>query len=187
MASNSVSRNNCGSHASFHLSTATTTLPGFNVRHPRPAPIPPKAPPRQVHLTLKSCYERMFTNGWLWEILAVLLSLGTFSALIILLIVYDGRAVTQLPRGISLNAIVSILATISKASLTFSITASLSQFKWLLFSGRARRLKDLQLYDDASRGPLGSSRLLISERGRLVLSRMLVMPMLIFNEAPGDQ
>ena len=132
----------------------------------RTAVVPPRAPPKQAHMTLKSFYERSFTNWWLWEILAVLLSLSTFSTLVIILIVYNGRNVAQLPQGISLNAVVSILSTISKSSLIFSISATLSQFKWLLFSGRTRKLKDLQLYDDASRGPLGSSLLLLSEKGR---------------------
>lgn len=117
-------------------------------------------------MTLKSFYDRLFTDWWLWEILAVVLSLGTFSALVIILIVYNGRNVAQIPQGISLNAIVSILSTISKSSLIFSISATLSQFKWLLFSGRTRQLQNLQLYDDASRGPLGSSLLLLSDKGR---------------------
>ena len=151
-------RQPCGSNSVPHAS--------------RTALIPPKAPPKHTHSTLKSCYHTLFTDWWLWEILAVLLSLSTFSTIIAILVIYDGSNVAQLPQGISLNAIISILSTISKASLIFSVSATLSQFKWLLFSGRTRQLEDLQLYDDASRGPLGSSLLLISEKGRLVCSRV---------------
>ena len=168
------------------------TQPGSNIRPPRPAPLSPHlvriatdAPPKQAHVTLKSRYQRIFTNWWLWEILAVLLSLGTFSALVIVLIIYDGRAVSALPKRISINAIVSILGTISRTSLMFSITATLCQFKWLLFSGRTRRLKDLQLYDDASRGPLGSSALLIAEKGRSVRSCIQKMLLLISRKLLG--
>ncbi len=170
MASNNIHGNPRRGHTSTPVSSLATTQPGPIIRPPRPAPIPPRAPPKQSHATLKSRYERVFTNWWLWEILAVFLSLSSFSALVIVLIVYDGRAVPQL--RISLNAIVSILGTISKTSMMFSITATLSQFKWLLFSGRTRQLKDLQLYDDASRGPLGSSALLLSEKGRWVSPRI---------------
>lgn len=179
MASNNIHRNAHGGHA-LH---PPLSLPNNNP--PRPAPIPPKAPPKQANTTVKSRYERVFTDWWLWEILAVLLSLSTFSALIIVLIVYNGRAVPQLPWGISLNTVVSILATISKTSLMFSITATLSQFKWLLFSDRTRQLKDLQLYDDASRGPLGSSALLISERGRCVHSLVHTLPLLTLRKLLG--
>ena len=192
MASNNTHRNTRGAHASYSLSRPSTTQPGSNMRPPRPAPIPPylvrnapKAPTKQAYVTLKSHYERIFTNWWLWEILAVLLSLGTFSALVIILIVYDRRAVSALPTRISLNAIVSILGTISRTSLMFSVTAALCQFKWLLFSGRTRRLKDLQLYDDASRGPLGSSALLIAEKGRSVRSCAREMHLLISEKLLG--
>ena len=192
MASNNTHRNTRGAHASYILSRPSTTQPGSNIRPPRPAPIPPylvhnapKAPTRQAYVTLKSRYERMFTNWWLWEILAVLLSLGTFSALVIVLIVYDRRAVSALPTRISLNAIVSVLGTISRTLLMFSVTATLCQFKWLLFSGRTRRLKDLQLYDDASRGPLGSSVLLIAEKGRSVRSCIRKMHLLISRKLLG--
>ena len=192
MASNNTHRNTRGAHASYPLSSPSTTQPGSNIRPPRPAPIPPhlvriapKAPPKQAYVTLKSRYERIFTNWWLWEILAVLLSFGTFSALVIVLIVYDGRAVSALPKRISLNAIVSILGTISRTSLMFSITATLCQFKWLLFSGRTRQLKDLQLYDDASRGPLGSSALLIAEKCRSVRSCIRKMHLLISRKLLG--
>ncbi len=172
MASNNRHGNPRRGHTSIPVSSLATTQPGPIIRPPRPAPIPPRAPPKQSHTTLKSRYERVFTDWWLWEILAVFLSLSSFSALVIVLSVYDGRAVPQL--RISLNAIVSILGTISKTSMMFSITATISQFKWLLFSGKTRQLKDLQLYDDASRGPLGSSALLLSEKGRWVSPRIYI-------------
>lgn len=187
MASNKMYRNARGAHGSYPLSSRATTQPSPNIRPPRPAPIPPKAPPKQAYTTLKSRYERVFTDWWLWEILAVLLSLSTFSALVIVLIVYDGRAVPQLARSISLNTLISMLATLSKTSLIFSISATLSQFKWLLFSGRARQLKDLQLYDDASRGPLGSTALLISEKGRWVRFSDTYSPSANLQKAPGRQ
>ena len=192
MTSNNIHRVTCGAHASSPLSSPSTTQPGSNIRPPRPAPtqphlmrIAPIAPPKQAYVTLRSRYERTFTNWWLWEILAVLLSLGTFSALVTVLIVYDGRAVSALPKRISLNAIVSILGTISRTSLMFSVTATLCQLKWLWFSGRTRPLKDLQLYDDASRGPLDSSALLVAKKGRLVRSCIRKMHLLISRKLLG--
>ena len=40
---------------------------------PRRAVAPPKAPPKQAHMALKTFYDRLFTDWWLWEILAVVL------------------------------------------------------------------------------------------------------------------
>ena len=192
MVSNNTHQITRGAHTSYPISSPAMMQPGSNIRSPRPAPLPPnlvpsvpKAPPKQACVTFKSRYERIFTNWWLWEILAVFLSLGTFSALVIVLIVYDGRAVPALPKRITLNAIVSILGTISRTSLMFSITATLCQFKWLLFAGRSRQLKDLQLYDDASRGPLGSSALLIAEKGRSVHFGIRKMHLLISKKLLG--
>ena len=188
MASNLIHRDTQGGHALNHLSNLATTQPGHSIRPPRPTPIPPrpapihpKAPSKQVHSTLKSRYERAFTDWWLWEVLAVLFSLGTFSALVTILIVYDGHSIAHLPQRLSLNAIISILSTISRTTLMFSVSATLSQFKWLSFSGRTRQLKNLQLYDDASRGPLGSSILLMSEKGRWVWFEVHEILLLTFN------
>ena len=121
---------------------------------------------RRPHAKWRSLYEKVFTGWWLWEILAIVLGASSFVVLIILLSVCDGHAVPRLPLRISLNGIVSILTTVSKTSMLFSITATISQFKGLTFSGWTRQLKDLQIYDEASRGPLGASRLLISSKGR---------------------
>ena len=188
MASNNTHRDTQRGHTLNYVSSLATTQPGHSIRPPRlapipprPPPIPPKAPSKQAHSTSKSRYEKAFTDWWLWEVLAVLLSLGTFSALVTILIVCDGRSVARLPQRLSLNAIISILSTISQTSLMFSITATLSQFKWLLFLGRTRQLKDLQIYDDASRGPLGCSVLLMSEKGRWVCFWVHEIPLLNFD------
>lgn len=58
------------------------------------------------------------------------------------------------------NAIVSIFATFNKASLLLPIAEIMVQLKWLYFQARMQKVSDLQLFDDASRGPLGSMRLL---------------------------
>lgn len=58
------------------------------------------------------------------------------------------------------NAIISFLATLNKASMLLPVAEVLVQLKWLWFQARRRRVFDLQIFDDASRGPLGSLRLL---------------------------
>lgn len=60
----------------------------------------------------------------------------------------------------NLNAIVSTLATLSGSSMLFSVSAAMGQAKWDWISEQPRPLRDLELLDEASRGPLGSFEML---------------------------
>ena len=104
----------------------------------------------------------LFVDWWIGELLAILLSMIALSAIICVLYMYDGHHQPTLPHNVSLNFIISTLATVSKSSLLFAVASALGQYKWLWMFSKQRRLRDLQVFDDASRGPLGASRLLAS-------------------------
>ncbi|KAL4917815.1 hypothetical protein BDW62DRAFT_182872 [Aspergillus aurantiobrunneus] len=53
------------------------------------------------------------------------------------------------------NTVISALVTASKTSILLHVAECISQLKWLHFN-RAHRLSGLDLYDSASRGPLGA-------------------------------
>lgn len=75
----------------------------------------------------------------------------------------------------------SILATASKASLLLTIGTSIGQLKWIWFQqGPKRPLYNLQSFDDASRGPLGSLKILFQrpQQDRLLLSFAAVVTLL---------
>ncbi|KAK9422921.1 hypothetical protein SUNI508_04588 [Seiridium unicorne] len=57
------------------------------------------------------------------------------------------------------NSAIAILTTIGKAALTVPAAACISQLKWRHFLLQPRTLADLQLFDEASRGPWGSALL----------------------------
>lgn len=111
---------------------------------------------------------------WTIEILAMLLSIVSMIAIVIVLRVYDGRAVLELklPAGLTLNAIIAALATVSRAALIVPVAATLMQELWLFFASESTkttcssRLSDLDAYDSASRGLVGSLKLLVRPRGR---------------------
>ena len=65
--------------------------------------------------------------------------------------------------GITLNAIVSIVSTLFRSSLSIPVVQSISQLCWTWYT-HPRPLRDICYYDSASRGPLGSLRLLIRLR-----------------------
>ncbi|OCL11352.1 hypothetical protein AOQ84DRAFT_386904 [Glonium stellatum] len=107
-----------------------------------------------------------FFRGWFWEFCGVLLALSALTAIVITLIKFDGAVVPRMPLGFTLNTVVSALATVAKAALLMSVAAALSQFKWIWVQeqGVSRPLRDLQLFDDASRGPWGALMMLFNTR-----------------------
>jgi hypothetical protein len=68
----------------------------------------------------------------------------------------------------TLNGLVAFLATLIKTGLVIPVSAAIGQRKWLRFlpggkrKDRARRLGDFETFDEASRGSLGSAKLVIS-------------------------
>jgi uncharacterized protein DUF3176 len=103
-------------------------------------------------------------TDWLFEVLCGILSLACLIAITIVLHAFDNRPVPTWRYGITLNTIVSLLASISTFSLIIPITAGLSQLKWLWFREK-RSLADFQILDNASRGPTGSISLLLRWKG----------------------
>lgn len=66
-----------------------------------------------------------------------------FIALLCVLLVYDQKAMPSFPQGLTLNTIISILATGCKTSLLCLIGNTISQLKWIWFQEGTKR----QLYD----------------------------------------
>lgn len=95
-------------------------------------------------------------DDWTWEISSLALSLMTLIAITIVLRILDGKPLSWWKSSISPNSLVSIFAAVSKSAMLLSVTECISQAKWLHFSQDRRRLYNLQLFDNASRGPLGS-------------------------------
>ena len=69
---------------------------------------------------------------------------------------YNNQPVPSLPKGITLNAVISILATGSKSALLAAVASAIAQGKWTWFHSDDRPLEHAQILDEASRGPFGS-------------------------------
>ena len=115
---------------------------------------------------------------WAWEILMAALAFSAFASLVIVLAVEDGTP-SQRFGPLTLNAIDTVLTTVIVSAMMAFTGAALSQSSWNYFaqyrqqlSGRnnntARPLGYLKLFDEASRGPEGSLRLLLRWRPLLV-------------------
>lgn len=124
----------------------------------------------------------MLSNTWLLEVLAISFSVMSLVAIAAVLLVYDGQRDPQLRYGITLNAVISLLATASKSSLLCSVAGMMAQLKWEWFN-KERKLFDIQSFDQASRGPAGSIALLCGRASRSLasLGAFIVILALLFD------
>lgn len=100
---------------------------------------------------------------WILEIVASVFSLFCLLAVIVILDKADGKTI-MVWHGITLNTIVSVLATASKLSALYMISSAISQTKWNLFTRGPRSLLEFDAIDGASRGALGCAQLLWRSR-----------------------
>lgn len=106
-------------------------------------------------------------SAWAVEISAATLSISALGALIGVLD-YANRLVVHSWHGITLNAVVSALATVSKLAATFVIGSAIAQSKWCLFRDGPASLQDFEAIDLASRGVSGCTLLVWRTRKLLV-------------------
>lgn len=111
-------------------------------------------------------WESIWLDTWIFEWIMLFFSASCFIAICVILKVYDGKVRPEMAYGVTLNAIISALATGCKSSLILVIGEAICQLKWQWFQNPKRReLSDMQTFDAASRGPLGSILLVISHHG----------------------
>ena len=102
---------------------------------------------------------------WWLELLSCVLFITAFVAIVVTIYPYEGRQLPQWPYRLSINSLISIYVVILKAGILLVSAEGLSQLKWRWFDND-RQLKDLLIYDNASRGPWGSFTLIWRLRGR---------------------
>lgn len=138
-----------------------------------PSPLSPSEDERgSLHLapSVLLSLNNTVNEWWLWELFGWLLSLLALAALIAVLAIHDKKPSPRLQHGITLNAIISVCAIVAQTTMLIPIAQGISQLKWQWFHNR-HTLNTMQLFDDASRGPWGALRLLVSTRALLVYQR----------------
>lgn len=99
-------------------------------------------------------------HWWLMELLSFLLSLLASVAIIIILHAYDNQPLSKLPHSIMLNSLLALFTTVAEVGLILPISEALSQSKWIWFKEDGRPLSEFEIFDQASRGPIGGIKLL---------------------------
>lgn len=118
---------------------------------------------------------------WWPEFAAILGSLVLIAATVILLREIDGAPLEKwnIPWHIKPNTLVSILVTLCRLFLVLVLAEGISQLKWVYFQQRSHTLSDFQTFDTASRGALGSLRLLWSIRWHAVVASVGALLMVL--------
>ena len=110
-------------------------------------------------------------KDWWLEILSCIITVAALIAIVAIIYPYQAQPLPQWPYSISINTLIAVMATIMKAAMLLITAEGLSQLKWSWFQKRQQRpLLDLAKYDMASRGPLGSIRLLFTLRHQHVIA-----------------
>ena len=105
-----------------------------------------------------------FNNWWTFEISSFVGSVAALLAIIGILVRYNGRPGPEWPDHIAINSVLSWFTTLMKAMMFVPIASCISQASWNRYRDRPQPLKDVAIFDAASRGLLGSLRLLLHLR-----------------------
>lgn len=125
----------------------------------------------QSSTSKQSLHESPWTllKIWRMELLSWCLSAVALALLVSVLYAFNGKDPSKIrilnhtgSSGLNLNTIVSILAITIRAALIYPVAESISQLKCVWFNDSGRKLEDFESYDEASRGPWGSFKMLFS-------------------------
>jgi hypothetical protein len=115
----------------------------------------------------QSKFVRLNLDWWLMEILSLTLSLAAFTAIVVVLQIFDHHPLPNWPYHITLNTFLALFTAIANAGFMLPVFEGLSQLKWIWFLHGQRPLADFQLYDDAcSGGFISRFQLLRTLKGR---------------------
>lgn len=103
------------------------------------------------------------------------LSIVSAALLVVLLHFANGKAMDSWGLPLQPNTLIAILTTAMRSSIMLVAAACIGQLKWRHFTLLPRPLQHLQLYDDASRGPWGSVKLLCQLRTRAITAYLLAI------------
>jgi Protein of unknown function (DUF3176) len=115
---------------------------------------------RHIKSSITRGSKWLVTDSWALEYAGLTISIATMGSIYATLGIFNGRPLSDWTYSIMLGSILSILATVLKGSILLPVCACLSQLKWSWYHHSTQKLDDFELFDAASRGPLGAALLL---------------------------
>ena len=103
----------------------------------------------------------MFRDIWLWEIISIIFSILCMLTVVILASRLNGTWLSKWTFPLQPSTLISTLVTAVQSSMMLVIAEVFGQLKWLHMSlPKPQPLEDLETFESAGRGPLGSLSLL---------------------------
>lgn len=99
-------------------------------------------------------------DSWALEYLALSVSMASMVAIFSILLYFHDKSLDIWNSSLSVNTVLSILATVLKSFALLATASALGQLKWVWYSTSPRPLHNFQVFDSATRGPLGALVLL---------------------------
>lgn len=107
-------------------------------------------------------HSTLVLGDWIWEFAAAILSFTCLAAAVVVLSVYHGKPLSKwnFLFDANPNTVIAILSTLSRTALLVPVASCISQLKWIHLATSTRSLRDVQTFEDASRGPWGGLELI---------------------------
>ncbi|KAL6703032.1 hypothetical protein ACN47E_010308 [Coniothyrium glycines] len=117
------------------------------------------------HRTSRSAWS--LVREWQWELISWLFGTAALVAIILLLIVFKDKPLTNWNARLPPNTIIAIISQVAQSALLFSISSCIGQLKWSWLR-KERSAADIDKFEAASHGPRGSLELLLTTHPTLV-------------------
>lgn len=118
-------------------------------------------------------------DWWLPELLCTLFGVACMAAIVAICAYVRDRPQSHWRSSISPNAMVSTLTTLSKISIGYALSESLSQLKWLYYHGHSRPLAHIDTFNNASQGPFGAVKFIWTMRGRAIAASFISLIVIV--------
>ncbi|KAE9378301.1 hypothetical protein N431DRAFT_500971 [Stipitochalara longipes BDJ] len=131
--------------------------PTTSVQNLVPSGYPPKKP------GILASLSRFLADGWGLESIAWIVSALFMVAIIVTLMLHNGKTLPEWPFTITINTLISVFSQIGQTALAIPVSGCMAQLKWLWFTKQRHQLADFQDIDSASHSPLSSLLLLVKK------------------------
>lgn len=114
---------------------------------------------------------------WLLETISWVLSAICMAAIAGVLFIYHrDNIIPILPLGLTLDVYIYTLSKTASVSLLLPVFAALGQLEWSRYhKSSAKKVRDLEIFEDAPRGPWGFAGLLVRTKGRFLAALSIAM------------
>lgn len=113
-----------------------------------------------------------FYRGWAREISLACVGSGCIVAIVLILYYQKDQPLDTWKLPLNLNSTIAAFIAGAKMTSILIVSSCLGQRKWLHFEEKASRLRDLEVFDEASRGLWGSIKLIWYMRSRINLAML---------------